>query len=200
MAYYKHEKGLLRPDGKPGFNTPSGKYSFYSHALESFDLPPLAYFEEPPESPVSTPELAEKYPFVLTTGARTWGLFHSENRQMPSLRRIHPMPTVLIHPEDAAALGVKTDDWVKLENQFGSCKMLAEVTARIKQGVVSADHAWWFPERGADDGTLFGTLECNVNCLLPMRPGRSGLGNSYKSQLCSVTKLEEGAASCCTVC
>lgn len=192
FEYMKHEKGLLRPDGKPGFNTSTGRYNFLSPEMGFFGYPQLAYFEEPPESPVSAPELAEKYPLVLTTGARQWALFHSEHRQCPSLRRIHPMPTVMIHPKTAAKYGIADGDWVKLENQFGSCKQIACVSERIREDTVSADHAWWFPERDPDDGTLFGTLECNINCLLPMRPGSTGLGNSYKSQLCSIAKCEEG--------
>ena len=56
---------------------------------------------------------------------------------------------------------------------------------------MSADHAWWFPERGPEDGTLFGVMESNINRLIPMRPGKVGLGASYKSQLCSISKIEE---------
>ncbi|MEG0071408.1 MAG: molybdopterin-dependent oxidoreductase [Raoultibacter sp.] len=191
FEYNKHEKGLLRPDGSVGFATSTGRYNFYCPEMTYFGLSPLADFEEPPESPVSRPDLAEKYPLVLTTGARSWGFFHSEHRQSPSMRRIHPEPTVLIHPETAAHYGVADGDWVKLENSFGDCKMKAKTTVRIRKDTVSADHAWWFPERDPNDGTLFGTLECNVNKLIPMRPGKVGLGASYKSQLCSISKVEE---------
>ena len=191
FEYDKHKKGLLRPDGQPGFNTPTGRYNFYSIEMVHFGFPPFPTYEEPPESPISTPELAQKYPLVLTTGARHWGFFHSEHRQSPSMRRLHPEPTVLIHPETAAQYGIKDGDWVKIENQFGSCKQKAELSVRIRKDTVSADHAWWFPERDPDDGTLFGVMECNINKLIPMRPGKSGLGASYKSQLCAISKIEE---------
>ena len=191
FEYGKHEKGLLRPDGKPGFNTETGRYNFYCDAMNMLGEPPIARYEEPPESPVSTPELFEKYPFVLTTGARRWGLFHSEHRNCPSMRQIHPGPLVMLNTEDAAELGIEDGDWVQLENDFGTCKMRAEISPRLKKGVVSADHGWWFPERDRDDGTYFGVLESNVNQLLPMRPGRVGLGNSFKSQLCRVSKIED---------
>lgn len=190
FEYYKHEKGLLRPDGQPGFNTPHGRYAFWSHAMAHFGLSPLATFEEPPESPVSTPELMKDYPLVLTTGARRWGFFHSEHRQSPSMRRIHPEPTVMIHPETAEKYGIKDGDWVRIWNMYGECRQKADLSTRIRKDVVSADHGWWFPERDPEDGTLFGTLECNVNQLLPMRPGKSGLGNSYKSMICAIEKYE----------
>lgn len=191
FAYYKHEKGLLRPDGQPGFNTQSGKYELKCQVLDLFGLDTLAVYSEPPESPVSTPELAKDYPLVLTTGARRWGLFHSEHRQSPSMRRIHPYPQIMIHPETAANYGIKEGDWVLIENMFGQCKQRAELSVRIRKDTVSADHAWWFPERDPNDGTYFGAMESNINCLLPMRPGKSGLGNSYKSQLCRISKIEE---------
>ncbi|TWH49218.1 molybdopterin-dependent oxidoreductase [Sporomusa sp. KB1] len=190
FEYYKHEKGLLRSDGEPGFETASGKYEFKCEFLEMFDMESLAIYTEPPESPVSTPELAEKYPLVLTTGARRWALFHSEHRQSPSMRRINPEPMIIIHPETAAKYGIKDGDWVEVENNFGKCKLKAELTISIRKDTVSADHAWWFPERDPEDGTLFGVFESNINCLVPMRPGKSGIGASYKSLLCKISKHE----------
>ena len=189
--YYKYKSGKLRRDGKPGFATSTGRYNFYCPEMIHFGLSPLAEYEEPPESPVSQPELAKKYPLVLTTGARIWGFFHSEHRQSPSMRKIHPYPTVMIHPETAAKYGIADGDWVELENQYGSCKQKAELSIRIRKDTVSADHAWWFPERDPNDGTLFGVMESNINKLVPMRPGKIGLGASYKSQLCSIKKIEE---------
>ncbi|WP_172135618.1 molybdopterin-dependent oxidoreductase [Adlercreutzia sp. ZJ473] len=191
FEYRKYEKGLLRRKGEVGFATSTGRYNFYCPEMLHFGLSPLATYEEPPESPVSRPDLAEKYPLVLTTGARIWGFFHSEHRQSASMRSIHPDPTILIHPETAARHGIAEGDWVKVENNFGSCRQKAKLTVRIRKDTVSADHAWWFPERDPEDGTLFGVMECNINKLVPMRPGKVGLGASYKSQLCAISKVEE---------
>lgn len=191
FEYMKYEKGLLRRKGEVGFATSTGRYNFYCPEMLHFGLSPLATYEEPPESPVSRPDLAEKYPLVLTTGARIWGFFHSEHRQSASMRSIHPDPTVLIHPDTAAKYGIAEGDWVKIENNFGSCKQKAKLSVRIRRDTVSADHAWWFPERDPEDGTLFGVMESNINKLVPMRPGKVGLGASYKSQLCAISKVEE---------
>ena len=63
--YYRHRKGLLRADGKPGFTTPSGKFELYSTLREEWDLKPIPYYREPPFTPVSRPDLFKQYPLIL---------------------------------------------------------------------------------------------------------------------------------------
>jgi anaerobic selenocysteine-containing dehydrogenase len=70
MQYKKWEKGLLRPDGKPGFDTPSGKFEIASTILEEHGYDPLPVYTEPQESPLSQPEMAKKFPLVFNSGAR----------------------------------------------------------------------------------------------------------------------------------
>ena len=45
----------LRPDKKPGFNTPSGKVELYSTLREKWQFEPMPHYEEPPFTPVSRP-------------------------------------------------------------------------------------------------------------------------------------------------
>ncbi len=59
-------------------------------------------YEEPPESPISAPEVAADYPLVLTTGARISYFFNSEHRQIEKLRKAHRDPIAEIHPDTAA--------------------------------------------------------------------------------------------------
>lgn len=192
FEYRKYEKGLERPDGKPGFNTRSGKVELYSPFLEEIGLDPLPYFEEPTESPLNTPELYQEYPLVLTTGARTWGYFLSEHRQIPRLRALRPDPMVEIHPETAAKHDIKDGDWVWIENRMGRARSKAKVTPVIDQRVINADHAWWYPEKDAAEPSLYGMWEVNINQLVPWLPGRSGYGANYKSLLCKIYRVKEG--------
>lgn len=188
--YRKHELGLLRKDGQPGFNTPTGRIELYSTTFEMFGLDPLPYYKEPTHSPVSTPELMEEYPFVLTTGQRSWEYFHSENRQMKNLRAFHPDPMVEINDEDAESLGLVDGDWAVLENYQGHARFKVKVNPGLLKGVVAAEHGWWFPERGIED--LFGTFESNANCLTTQCDnGPHGYGAPYKNQLCKVYKETE---------
>lgn len=155
-------------------------------------MDPLPYFEEPPESPVNTPDLAKEYPLILTTGARTAVFFHSEHRQIASLRRMNPDPIVEINPQTAEKLGIKDRDWVYIESRYGKCRQRARLNRGIHPQVVNAQHAWWFPERPGPEPSLFGVWESNINLLLPSGwTGKSGFGYPFKSQMCRVYKVEE---------
>jgi anaerobic selenocysteine-containing dehydrogenase len=192
FVYKRHEKVTMRPDGEIGFTTPTGRVELYSTVFEQCGLDPLPYFEEPTESPYSTPEVYKEYPLILTTGARPWGMFHSEHRQIPHLRAIHPQPTLQVHPETAAKYGISNGEWVWVENSLGRIKRKVEVTPIIDPRVVNSDHAWWFPEKGGAEPSLFGVWDVNVNQLVPPLPGRSGLGSNVKSLLCKIYKVAEG--------
>ncbi|MBC2889413.1 molybdopterin-dependent oxidoreductase [Gordonibacter massiliensis (ex Traore et al. 2017)] len=194
FEYHRHEKGLLRPDGQPGFNTQTGRIELWSTFYNNAGLSPVPYFEEPTESPESTPDLYEEYPFVLTTGARNWFMFHSEHRQIPHLRAGRPWPIVQINPKAAEKVGVHDGEWVWLENGRGRCKRVVECTEIMDERVIMSDHAWWFPEApGEEKDGLFGMLDLNVNKLLnSYLPGKSGFGANYKSMLCKVYPVKEG--------
>ena len=53
-----HVQQEYRKYEKRGFKTPTGKLELYSTRLEAMGYAPLPYYEEPPESPLSTPEVA----------------------------------------------------------------------------------------------------------------------------------------------
>jgi len=150
-----------------GFKTPSGKVELYSSILESLGFDPLPSYVEPPETPFSRPDLAENYPLILTTGARSPYFFHSEYRQLPSLRRLQPDPYVEINVETAESLGIKDGDWVWIETPRGKIKQRAKLNRDIHPKVVSAQHAWWFPEEPGPD---HGCFKSNVNVLTSSDP------------------------------
>ena len=70
-----------------GFGTPSGKVELRSSTFEDLGLAPLPVYREPPWSPVGSPELAQKYPFILITGSRFMPMYHSEQRQIEKARQ-----------------------------------------------------------------------------------------------------------------
>jgi len=188
--YRRYEKGLLRPDGRPGFQTPSGKVELYSTLREDWGLEPVAHHEEPPFTPVSQPELARSYPIILSTGRRSPVYFHSEHRNIPWLRQIDPDPIVEVHPDTARSLGVGNGEWVWVENWLGRCMFKAKVTPVVPTWMVMATHGWWFPERPAAEPSLFDVWRSNVNQLFPMgHQGKDGLGAPLKHMLCKVYRV-----------
>jgi len=180
--------------GQPyGFGTPSGKAEIYSSLLEEMGYDPLTHYEEPNFSPISTPEYAEEYPLILITGHRHLPFFHSELRQIHSLRTMHPDPIVEINPETAKKLDppVADGDWVYIETHLGRVKMRARVTTGIDPTVVAAEHNWWFPEKAPEEPSLYGVWESNINVLLDDDPDKCGQehGNyTCKNAMCKVYK------------
>ena len=183
MKYRKYEVGLLRRDGKPGFETPSGKFEIASTVLEEYGYDPLPVYVEPKEGPISTPELYKQYPLIFTSGARLPYFFRSQHINIPSLLRLQPKPQVVMHPDDAASRGIEDGDEVYVSTARGRIKLWAKVTPDILKGVV---------EVNAGGGGLTQPkewLEANVNLLTDPnnRDPISGFP-VYKALLCQVEK------------
>ncbi|MGV8084220.1 MAG: molybdopterin-dependent oxidoreductase [Coriobacteriia bacterium] len=192
IDYYKYEKGMLRPDGKPGFATPTGRVELWSTAFQQFGDDPLPYYLEPEFGPVNSPELMKDYPFILTTGARTTAFFHSEHRQIAYLRELHPDPIVEINPEVAKRLGITEGQWVRLWNMFGECYEKAHVSPIVDEKTVHAEHAWWFPEEDGNEPNLYGNFRSNINNLLPNdHYGKLGFGAPNKCLICNIEPVAE---------
>jgi anaerobic selenocysteine-containing dehydrogenase len=101
------------------FFTPSGKVGLCPTYFEEWDFNPVPVYREPPESPVSTPDLWKEYPFVLTTGRRILSYYHSSLRNVPSLRKNAPDPELEIHPDTCKSLGFENGEWVHLVTPDG---------------------------------------------------------------------------------
>jgi anaerobic selenocysteine-containing dehydrogenase len=191
--YYRHERGLLRKDGKAGFETSTGKIELWSKKYEEWGLDPLPYFEEPPESPISTPKLWQEYPLILMGGRRSPVFHHAEHRMIPWLREIDPDPSVEIHPQTAKELGIMDGEWVYIENKRGRVRAKTKVTLMAHPKVVTCCHGWWLPETDGKAPNFFGIWEYNINNLIPTgTQSRSGYGGAtYRTCLCRVTKIKK---------
>lgn len=174
MRYEKWKSG--------GFRTRSRKVELFSSDLAAMGVSPLPVYREPPISPRSRPDLLESYPLTLTTGARLRGFFHSEGRQLPSLRRLHPEPEAIVHPATAAAAGVDEGSWMAIETAHGSVRMKARLSDIVAPDVISAPHGWWFPEEPDQ-----GWLRSNVNALFSAEAFDPDVGSeSLRSTLCRI--------------
>ncbi len=154
MVYYKYKER--------GFSTPTGKVELLSTTLEKWGYDPVPKYTEIPESPVSRPDLADRFPYILNAGLRTPTFFHSANRMIPWLREIRPDPIVEIHPQTAKKHGIEDGAWVWIESPRGRIKERAKLNDGIDPRVIVAEHGWWFPEIKTPD---HGWDLSNVNVL-----------------------------------
>ncbi|MFC2019162.1 molybdopterin-dependent oxidoreductase [Chloroflexota bacterium] len=127
---------------RDGFTTPSGKVEIYSKTMDELGYDPIPTFHEPLESLVSQSSLAGEYPLILTTGPRTINYYHSQFRNLPSLRKLEPEPLIAINPQTAASFGIADRDLVRVESPRGGIEIKASITEDIHPGVVSLQHGW----------------------------------------------------------
>jgi anaerobic selenocysteine-containing dehydrogenase len=139
MIYEKYKAGLLRKDGNPGFETPSGKFEISSNLLKKYGYDALPVYEEPSEGPLGSPELAKEFPLVLTTGTRIQSAFRSQHLNIPGLLKLQDKPNILIHPDDAEPRGIRNGDKVWVRTKRGRVSFYAKVTKRITKGVTEAN-------------------------------------------------------------
>ncbi len=188
-------KGGYKRYKETGFGTKTGKVELYANVLEKLGYDPLPEYREPPESPVSTPELAKDYPFVLTTGARFLPYYNSEHRQVEKHRKRYPWPIMEMNPDAAKKLGINNGDWVWLESPRGRCKQVCKYFEGIDPRVVHAQHGWWFPEDPGEEPSLHGLWKSNINILTDDNPDICNPINGgwpLRALLCKVYRCEEG--------
>jgi anaerobic selenocysteine-containing dehydrogenase len=159
---------------KNGFTTPSGKMEFASTILKECGHDPLPRYAEPRLSPRSTPEIAKKFPLILTSGARLPMFVHSRTFRLDWTRSLRADPMVDINPVDAAARSISQEDWVSLATPRGSIRVRANLTEMVSPGVVNMYHG--YPEASVN-------LLIEPDYLDPIS-GYPG----FKSLLCQVAK------------
>ena len=191
--YHRHEKGLLRKDGQPGFETPSGKVELYSILREEWGLEPLPHYEEPPFTPVSRPDLGKRVSADSFHRPALVCLFQRRAPEYPVAARTRSGPDRRDPPGHGQSLDIGDGEWVWVENWLGRQQFKAKFTLAVLPQMVMAAHGWWFPEEEGAEPSLFGAWKSNINQLIPMgSQGKDGLGAPIKNLLCKVYKVQDG--------
>lgn len=125
-----------------GFRTPSGKVELSSSTVAKVGGDPLPHYVEPFESPVSTPDLAQTYPFILTTGGRSPVYRHTELRNIPWLREIDPHLQAEMNDQAGHRLGLKDGDRVVIESPRGHIRVWLRLHPGIDPRVIQVAHGW----------------------------------------------------------
>lgn len=190
MEYKKWEKGGLRPDGAPGFDTPTGKFEIWSSVLDEFGYEPLPTYTEPTEGPMARPDLADQFPLVFNSGARPHTDFRSQHHGIEGLVRDNPEPTVTLHTGDAAARDIRSGDLVEVRTPRGAVPFRALVSDDIRPGAI---------ECNMGGGTPVGPAawqQWNVNELTDLDNADEISGFPvYKALLCDVIKVQAGSGN-----
>jgi cysteine desulfurase NifS len=189
MEYKKWQKGGLRRDGQPGFDTPTGKFEIWSTIFEDYGYEPLPKYIEPSEGPLNNPKLAEKFPLVFNSGARPQTDFRSQHHGIKGLVKDNPEPVVEINAEDAAERGIQNGDLVEVRTARGRVPFRARVSQNIVKGAIECMFG---------GGTPVGPKawrEWNVNQLTDINNYDPISGFPvYKALLCDVKKIGQGKA------
>jgi anaerobic selenocysteine-containing dehydrogenase len=177
--------------GVRGFATPTRKVEVYSELFLEHGQPPLPVFVEPATGPYSRPELATRFPLVLTC-AKATQYCHSQHRNLPRLRKQLPDPLVDIHPATAAARAIADEDWVTIETPHGRLRARARLRANLDPRVVAGQHGWWqaCDALGLPGFEAVGPGSANYNAAIGSDDVDPVSGApSHRSYLCEIRKL-----------
>ena len=136
-GFEKFRTGRMRPDGKPGFNTVSGKLDFASARAGKYGYPELPVFK--PMMP-----LTKEFDLRFMNGTRKPHITHSKTRSdQPFLLDIENCLTIDMAPEDAEKRGIREGDWVEIRSPYGGpVEAKVTVTILVPPGLVGAQYGW----------------------------------------------------------
>jgi anaerobic selenocysteine-containing dehydrogenase len=179
-------------DGPTGFATPSRRVEIYAQRFMDHGQAPLPHYVEPATSPVSRPDLAVRYPLVLTS-AKVVQFCHSQHRSLPQLRRHGPDPVVELHPATAGPRNIVHDDWMLVETPRGTMRARARLNKSLAPNVVCAQFGWWqaCEPLGLPGYDVVGSGSANYNGVIGTDVADPISGTiPLRSYLCEVRKAE----------
>ena len=143
-----------------GFKWPDGKFRFKPDwPTVPFKSPwtagPVDEMPKLPDHWAVTEEADEEHPFRLATSPARQFLNSTFNETEASVKR-EGRPTLMIHPEDAAPLGIADGARIAVGNRRGTVRLHAKLFEGVRRGVVIAESIW--PNSAYEDG-------CGINSL-----------------------------------
>ncbi|MBX9823093.1 MAG: molybdopterin oxidoreductase family protein [Afipia birgiae] len=148
-AHYAN--GFAWPDGKFRFKPDWPTVPFRSPGLSG----PVDGLPQLPDHWTVIEEADEDHEFRLATSpARNF--LNSTFTETPTSLGREQRPTVMIHPDDAAALSIADGDKVILGNQRGEVRIHAKTFEGVRRGVLIAESIW--PNEAYEDDRGINTL------------------------------------------
>jgi anaerobic selenocysteine-containing dehydrogenase len=143
-----------------GFGYPDGRFRFKPDwpTVPFGNSGTLGPWRAIPALPDYWPVIEEadaEHPFRLATSPARSFLNSSFNETPSSVAR-EGRPTVMIHPDDAAACGIAEGDKVVLGNRRGAVRLHARLFDGLRRGVLISEGLW--PNAAFEDGKGINTL------------------------------------------
>lgn len=124
-----------------GFRTPTKRLEIWSEQFHDHGQDALPVWRDPPAmSPA---------PLMLSC-AKTVAYCHSQHRNIPSLRKLMPQPSLEIAAEAASQRGIADRDWVEVTTATGRFRAQARIAKDLLADVVIAQHGWWVSDTMGD--------------------------------------------------
>jgi anaerobic selenocysteine-containing dehydrogenase len=163
------------------FPTPSGKVEFYSETAAAKGYDPVPGWEPEVEtrSEQAISQSASARLPLLCPAAHHFvsSTFGNHERMMSK----EGAPTLRIHPRDAAVRNIQSGQLVRVGNERGWCRLVAEVTEMVRPGVLATATVWW-PKFSPD--------QRNVNWTTSDRLADLGGGSTFYTNLVTVEAAE----------
>jgi biotin/methionine sulfoxide reductase len=129
--------------------------------------------------------LAQQYPLHMLSDQPHTKLHSQLDHSAYSLaNKVAGREPIMLHPDDAAARGIRDGEVVRVFNARGACLAGARVSAQMRPGVVKlSTGAWWDPLEAGNPEAL--DLHGNPNTLT-RDAGASSLSQGCSAQSCLV--------------
>src|SRR5256712_10788600 len=89
-------------------------------------------------------------------------------------------PTLRIHPSDAEPRGIRSGQLVRVSNERGWCRLVADVTEDVRPGVLATTTVWW---------PRFSPDQRNVNWTTSDRLADFNGGSTFYTNLVSIDSI-----------
>ena len=163
------------------FPTPSGKVELYSQAAAAQGYDPVPGWEPEVETLVERDTLqaaSARLPLLCPAAHHFVSSTFGNQERMISKEGA---PTLRIHPSDAAVRNIHSGQLVRVGNERGWCRLVANVTEAVRPGVLATTTVWW-PKHSPD--------QRNVNWTTSDRLADMGGGSTFYTNLVSVEPVE----------
>jgi anaerobic selenocysteine-containing dehydrogenase len=161
------------------FGTPSGKVEIYSAQAAERGYDPVPDWVPEIEARLDRPATASDPLPLLSPAAHHF--ISSSFANIDTLRAKEGKPTLRIHPLDAKARHIRDGQWVRISNERGWCRLVAQVTTDVRPGVLTTTTVWW---------PTFSPDQLNVNQTTSDRLADFGGGSTFYTNLVQVEAIE----------